>query len=487
MKKKLTVFVIAFSLLLSLMFVTVDGEAFDKESFGEIFQKTESESIEIYDWHDLNQVRDDLEANYALMEDLDENTEGYAELVDTEDGWNPIGEDGLDPFTGTFDGNGHEISDLYINRSETYDVGLFGYIEYGAEVTNLGIVDAKVSGNHYVGALVGYNSGSVSKSYATGSVRGIGWIGGLVGWNFEGTILGSYADGEVDGEDNVGGLVGMNLDSKVSNSYAAADVSGLEYIGGLVGYNDDSIISNSYAVGNVRGLEYVGGLVGYNYDGTISNSYAVGDVSEAEFTGGLVGRQTRGTISNSFWDEESSGTKESAGGTGKTTVEMKDVATYTVISTEGLEEPWDFVADPYDDESDEDIWDIDLDGIINDGYPFLAWEDEQGEYRLNIYVEGQGSVVIKGREVGDGWAGELEEGENVELSALPYESWYFEGWTGDYEGKDEEITITMDRDKEITAVFEDEDIINGNDDISGFTSTLLLLAVVIAIVIYKKR
>ncbi len=100
----------------------------EKESFSEVALETEPiSSKEIHDWYDLNDIRNDRYSNYTLMNDLDKNTDGYAELVDTEKGWDPIGGFG-DSFSGKFDGNGHVISDLYIDRSEENFVGLFGMI-----------------------------------------------------------------------------------------------------------------------------------------------------------------------------------------------------------------------------------------------------------------------------------------------------------------------------------------------------------------------
>jgi hypothetical protein len=84
----------------------------------------------------------------------------------------------------------------------------------------------------------------------------------------------------------------------------------------------------------------------------------------------LVGRN-EGTVSNSFWDIETSGLKTSDGGTGKTTAEMKNVRTYTDLTwSKGLESPWDFVGNPYNDKGNEDVWDIKPN--INDGYPYLV-------------------------------------------------------------------------------------------------------------------
>ncbi len=615
----------------------------------EITAVFEEHNVAIENWHDLDGVRDYLGGDYVLMNDLDQDTDGYDELVDNEDGWEPIGDDD-NGFSGTFDGNNHEIRDLYIDRPETDHIGLFGYVDDEGEVRNIGVVDADVSGDLFVGGLVGYNMGgmvknsyatgnvtgggngvgglvgenigTVENSYATGNVSGDTYIGGLVGSNYEGTVENSYATGNVSGESDVGGLVGMNWDGTVENSYATGDVSGSSrvgglmgrnrgtvsnsfynidsvlindgphitiggifteqyddwmvdkeldiedysdtlvpvdehyeissvdglryllgfawqeeyefqlgvdidlsdapglyipylaaefygnnytisnlhidipfaanvgmfgfvdggeisnigmidvdvsgdrFVGGLVGYFDDGMVENSYATGtvsggsrvgglvgldtgtvensyatgNVSGDTYIGGLVGWN-SGTVENSYATGNVSGEEEVGGLVGRNQWAAVEYSYWNIETSGQDGSDGGEGRTTEEMTweyDVDTY---------EGWDF----------EDIW---LDGnheFVEDqegdtGYPALRWQEEEVELTINI--DGEGTVDVDGEEVEDGWTGIYEDGMDVNLKAIPDDGWYFEEWTGDKEGKDEEITITMDSDKLITAHFE---------------------------------
>ena len=86
-----------------------------------------SEDLEIQTWYDLDSVRDNLDGNYILMNDLDSTTAGYIELASETanqgKGWEPI-----DYFTGTFDGNNYEIRDLYIDRTDESDVGLFGFV-----------------------------------------------------------------------------------------------------------------------------------------------------------------------------------------------------------------------------------------------------------------------------------------------------------------------------------------------------------------------
>ncbi|UCD21662.1 MAG: hypothetical protein JSW22_06425, partial [Chloroflexota bacterium] len=142
--------------------------------------------------------------------------------------------------------------------------------------------------------------------------------------------------------------------------------TGDDYVGGLVGFNEDTV-SNSYSSSSVTGSSCVGGLVGVNRD-TLSNSYSTGSVSGNESVGGLVGSDyllgVNGTASNSFWDIETSGQATSAGGTGKTTAEMMDIATFTGAI-------WDIigVADSGT-RNPSYIWNI----VDNVTYPFLSWQ-----------------------------------------------------------------------------------------------------------------
>ncbi|MFP4002117.1 MAG: InlB B-repeat-containing protein, partial [Thermoplasmata archaeon] len=173
-------------------------------------------------------------------------------------------------------------------------------------------------------------------------------------------------------------------------------------------------------------------------------------------------------------------------GTNKTTEEMKDVATYTDTDTEGLNETWDFVGNPYDDKDDKDIWDIDEE--INDGYPFLVWNHY---HTLDVDIEGEGTVDM------DPEKEYYEPGTEVTLTADPDSDWAFVEWSGDVPEGDEEndaLTVTIDEDKQITAVFEEEDDANLLDrmrdelrEIPGFTSLLLLIATIIAVAIYLKK
>ena len=128
-------------------------------------------------------------------------------------------------------------------------------------------------------------------------------------------------------------------------------------VGGLVGYNNDGVISNCYITGAVNGRSDVGGLVGIN-GGTIANCYATSTVSGNWYVGGLAG-YNGGNITACFWDIETSGQTTSAGGTGKTTAEMKTLSTFTSAG-------WDFVGETAN--GMEDIWTI-CEGAVTQDLP----------------------------------------------------------------------------------------------------------------------
>jgi len=232
-------------------------------------------------------------------------------------GWQPIGTltlvdaSSFSSFYGKFNGNGHKIFGLWINRPSAEYVGLFGSVLEGADIRNIGVeidnTNGGVKGKRCVGGLAGYvgSHTTISDSYTTGQVTGSTYVGGLVG-TIGGKISNSYATGSVSGNEYVGGLAGQSegaSDNIISNSYATGNVTGSDdYIGGLVGRG--YIVSNSYATGSVVGKRYVGGLAGGSI-GKINSSYATGNVTgssssvNGNFIGGFVGINS-GLIDNCF-------------------------------------------------------------------------------------------------------------------------------------------------------------------------------------------
>ena len=246
---------------------------------------TESNPYEIGDVDQLQCINNQgLEASYELISDIEA---GETAAWNTGKGFKPIGSpDPNSPaFNGTFNGNGHTVSNLTITRSSRTGVGMFGAVLAGSSITDTRLVDVDIVGDRRVGALVGESYGDITRTYADGSVTGQGPNGGLVG-DMEGTI---------------------------TKSASAVDVSGSGYSAGLVGYLESGSVIDSYATGDVSG-ENTGGLVGFT-SGPVVRSYAAGEVGSGLFEGGLAGR-TFDSITNSYWDIPASGLSFSDGGTG---------------------------------------------------------------------------------------------------------------------------------------------------------------------------
>ena len=309
-------------------------------------------------------------------------------------GFSPIGNTTVN-FTGVYDGQGYKISQLYINRETDYNA-FFGCLS-GATISNLQLYQAQIHGDNFTGALFGtamsstisncsstfyvngshsytgglggYASGcTITDCYSTASVyggtAGTGdqmYTGGLIGELSGSSILrNSYYNGAVSGHNFTGGLIGTCSCQEVSKCYSKGSVMGNDRTGGLIGHlnNDiDNCYSRSAISVNVTGSE-VGGLFGAVWNNTISNCYSTGTVSGTSSVGGLIGyNYSPPTISGCFWDTQTSGSSSSAGGTGKTTAEMKTQSTFTDAG-------W-----------STSIWNMDSG---NDGYPYFDWENPGG-------------------------------------------------------------------------------------------------------------
>ena len=280
-------------------------------------------------------------------------------------GWEPIATGSI-PWGATFEGNGHTIHHLFINRPAADEVGLFGLVgsSFGTgSIRAVGVIEVDVTGNDRVGGLVGENRGGVTASYATGRVSGNSEVGGLVGQNRGGGVTASYATSRVSGDSEVGGLVGQNR-------------------GG---------VTASYATGPVEGDGEVGGLVGRNFSGTITASYATGRVSGDSEVGGLVGRNLAGTITASYWDTTTSGQAASDGGAGQSTATLQAPTGYS-----GIYADWNVDLDG--DGTADDPWHLGL----TDEYPVLKgtgdWKDFGHQIREGptlTAAAGGGQVVLE--------------------------------------------------------------------------------------------
>ena len=154
---------------------------------------------------------------YELTADLDFDTNDDGAVDSSDDWWNsgsgwlPIGDGSSDTdatrFNASFEGNGHTIANLYIQRSASL-LGLFGSSGSSSVIRRFGLIDVAVSGHSSVGALTGYSAGQVETCYSTGAVTGTGnQIGGLVGHS-EGSIIASYSSADVTGNGRGSSIIG---------------------------------------------------------------------------------------------------------------------------------------------------------------------------------------------------------------------------------------------------------------------------------------
>ena len=383
-------------------------------------------------------------SGYELSNDLDFDTNQDGVMDENDDywnsgsGWSPIGSTST-PFTGTFEGNGHVINNLTINRPSTDYVGLFGYIN-GADIRQLGLSGSlmSVTGDDRVGGLAGYvaDNNRLTDIYTTGSITGdtyyVGGLAGLVNSNNQirnayntGAVTGSgeyvggllglvgsgneisaiYNTGAVIGKASVGGLAGYVRDSNSINAiYNSGPVSGSDYVGGLAGrIGSNNQISNGYNTGSAIGSgSYIGGLLGYvDSDSQISNSFSSGFVSGkySSSVGGLVGTAINSSsiIINSYWATDSSGlsyssnSTESSGYLGLSLATLQcaitansEASNSSCVSNDGSAEGLDTALTLYADWQASGYWDFgnsqQLPGLILNG---VVHRDSDGDGALD--------------------------------------------------------------------------------------------------------
>ena len=236
---------------------------------------------------DLKTVSMDLAGKFTLNADLDLSGEN----------WAPLGTNS-DPFTGTFDGNGHVIKNLTYNSSEADKIGLFG-VAQGATIKNLGLENVNIYAHNDVAGLLGFEKGSctISGCYVTGKISGRDHVGALLGGGDEGTVTNitdSYAVAYVYSRDSqAGGLVGITKDVTIDRCYFAGHVyDDHDCIGGILSLVDggsSTVIKNSFVaapyVVSPDAWHGKGRILGLAKDGatTLENNYALADMKVGKF------------------------------------------------------------------------------------------------------------------------------------------------------------------------------------------------------------
>lgn len=264
--------------------------------------------------YDLQCMSEEPGAVYELTTDIDASG---TETWNGGDGFEPI-KSPADAFTGTVDGNNHEVTGLTINitvkRSNSEFVGMFGGLT--GEIRNLKLTDASVTENitydgdvlssgDYTAILVGANGGSIKNVHVGGDVEGLVGVASITAYNSgAGTISQTTTDVKMTGEAGFAGLVAENYGT-VTNSAAHGTYT--------------QINNPTQSAGGSSGA----GAVAVN-KGTVEKTYSTAEIVVTDYksgAGGLIG-VNQATVTDSYWDTEASGMSSSDGGTGLTTSEM---------------------------------------------------------------------------------------------------------------------------------------------------------------------
>ena len=272
-----------------------------------------------------------LKANAVLTADITVNEDLLTSINTDDDGnvtngssfkaWRPMGmadEKGnlTGWYTGIFDGNGHSISGLYVNRDEAADdvhtwfkscIGLFGY--YSGVTRNLSVLDSYMRGKDCIGGICGYNDGgTIQNCYSAATVCGDSYIGGICGRSEGDSIIENcYNTGYVYGATrSIGGICGDNS-ATLQGCYNVGNVNGKFYVGGIVGESSGSgntiWIKDCYNRGNVIGdTKDIGGIGGYIGRGLVENCYSQATVSGNTNVGGICGNSNKVDFQNAYYD-----------------------------------------------------------------------------------------------------------------------------------------------------------------------------------------
>ncbi|MDS0259232.1 Ig-like domain-containing protein [Haloarcula sp. S1CR25-12] len=257
---------------------------------------TDDDPYVITNASELQSMEDDTSASYVLGNDVDASETAK---WNARKGFDPVGTASSDSkFSGTFDGEGHTISGLTIDRPGEDDVGLFA--SSSGTVRNLRIVAADITGEDNVGGIVGaVELGDLANLSTSGSIDGDTFVGGVAGdvADREASVRHISSSATVNGTESVGGLVGENR-APLRNSTSSATVRGTERVGGIVGYDggvryDTTDLRNVSSTATVSGDETVGGVAGETEYGKVINSTSEATVTGDTQVGGLVGTASR--------------------------------------------------------------------------------------------------------------------------------------------------------------------------------------------------
>jgi hypothetical protein len=321
----------------------------------------------------------------------------YLNSDSTSHNWTPIGTAAITaggnrqavigsnaPFDGTFDGNGYTINNLYISSTDNVQA-LFGSLTGTVEdLTVNGSVTSTVEFtaeyvNLCVGGIVAFNYGGtitdvVNDVIVDGSTA-IYWVGGVAAYNLEGNILRSVNNASVTGYQGVGGIVGEN-GGTIEYCYNAGKVDATNSmskngVGGIAGKNgqnntpvETGVINSCYNKGEVgrSGQKWIGGIAGFqNGLSSTTNCYNIGNIIVGAGRYAAIVGQEEGTSNNNYsLDSQANDTNQTVIGTKLSAADLKAAASLLGGA---------FVSDTQN---------------LNNGYPVLFWQNGSNMYDITI-------------------------------------------------------------------------------------------------------
>ena len=282
---------------------------------------TKDDPYRIFNADQLNQVRNFVgktDVYFSLEADID-MTQWIAENNPSQ-GWLPI-EGNNYAKTLNFNGNGHTIKNLWINRPNTDYIGLFGRITTEGLIYNLKLENANYEGNNYVGGIIAYSYYmNLESCDFNGEISGNDYLGGILGYGEvrENTKINNcFSRCIIYGNDCAGGIVGnvhceydeaamKSKSIKISSCTSYNKISGNSYIGGIIGgayttKSADIYVNSCYSYNAIKGKKNLGGITGFYNRYNSSNSY-YDHISNCYTNGFIIGDSNIGGIAGYFED-----------------------------------------------------------------------------------------------------------------------------------------------------------------------------------------
>lgn len=259
---------------------------------------------------------EDFDKNFLLLADIDFNQVDCNYIL-------PIGLNHI-PFSGEFNGDSHVLSNLIISRPDQNNVSVFGVVGYPSEFPLHEQIDYHIEDNGIwgwggiisLGGRRGYSlesKGTIENLYLDNVlITGQSYVGGLVGFH-AGTILNCSVNGQVTGQAMVGGLAGRSLGGTIDCCRAGTNTTGEFCIGGLTGLNSSVNVTDCLTTGSINGQLMTGGLIGFSNNDSISRCSSTISVSGRYRTGGSIG-ESRGSTINQCCSQDSVTAESDVGG-----------------------------------------------------------------------------------------------------------------------------------------------------------------------------